>query len=122
MIRIMLSLEDFRNLVQGKVVEKAPPGPETVEIALSDIGFTTMAEEVLHAAAEGGRLPKDKAYPADAGQCHGCGGNGCATCDDKGWLPAGHPEIRRCEAGCGVAIPPDQIAVYCSTACALNDA
>jgi len=26
-------------------------------------------------------IPKDKDYPDGAGQCHDCGGHGCATCD-----------------------------------------
>lgn len=68
-------------------------------------------------------IPKHKGYPATAGQCDGCGGHGCSVCDGKGWLPAGHPRIRKCErAQCDHVIPPDQVAVYCSNQCAFMDA
>jgi hypothetical protein len=65
-------------------------------------------------------LPRDQKYPAGAGQCDGCGGHGCAACGGKGWLPAGHPSVRRCEH-CGAALPRAHVAVYCSNACALAD-
>jgi len=68
-------------------------------------------------------IPKDKAYPADAVQCDACGGLGCEACDNKGWLPAGHPKGRRCaREACRNPIPPPQWAVYCSTQCAILDA
>lgn len=68
-------------------------------------------------------IPKDKDYPHDAIQCDGCGGHGCRTCNDKGWLPFNHPLGRRCEReGCGNPIPPAQVAVYCSNGCAIDDA
>lgn len=68
-------------------------------------------------------IPKDKAYPVGAIQCHECGGHGCSTCDDKGWLHAGHPQGRRCfRDDCRNTIPPAQVAVYCSNACAFEDA
>jgi hypothetical protein len=68
-------------------------------------------------------IPKDKSYPADAGQCNDCGGHGCATCGQKGWLPKDHPKIRRCYRDlCFVVVPPDQVAVYCSNNCAFLDA
>lgn len=68
-------------------------------------------------------IPKDKNYPADAVQCDGCGGYGCATCEGKGWLPKGHESGRKCHRdACGNPIPPDQVAVYCSDACAFADA
>lgn len=69
-------------------------------------------------------IPKDKNYPLDSVQCDNCGGWGCVGCSDKGWLtPRGHPNGRRCEKeGCGNPIPPDQIAVYCSNQCAMDDA
>ncbi len=68
-------------------------------------------------------IPKNKNYPDTAGQCDQCGGHGCNTCDDKGWLPAGHPRIRICAlAGCNQPIPPHQAAIYCSNACARHDA
>lgn len=71
----------------------------------------------------GAALPKDKSFPSTAGQCDDCGGNGCPTCNGRGWLEAGHPRIRRCARdGCGVAIPPAQWAVYCSSDCAIKDA
>lgn len=68
-------------------------------------------------------IPKDKAYPAGAGQCDDCGGHGCATCSKKGWLPSGHPKIRRCERlECRNTLAPDHVAVYCSNECAADDA
>jgi len=85
-------------------------------------------------------IPKDKRFPADAGQCDDCGGYGCATCNGKGWLvpipgdpvvarvagASGVPmgdHIRRCEKeGCGNIIKPDCLAVYCSNECAMEDA
>lgn len=68
-------------------------------------------------------IPRDKSYPADAVQCHECGGHGCQTCGDKGWLPAGHPSGRTCfRDGCSNKIPPAQVAVYCTNTCAFEDA
>jgi hypothetical protein len=68
-------------------------------------------------------LPRDKGYPADAVQCDGCGGHGCATCENKGWLPKGHPKGRTCyRDACDNPIPPSQVAVYCSNDCAFKDA
>lgn len=68
-------------------------------------------------------IPKDKNYPAGAGQCDGCGGNGCPICGTKGWLPAGHPRIRKCErSACGKPLVPDWVAVYCTNECAAADA
>lgn len=68
-------------------------------------------------------IPKDKTYPPDAVQCDECGGLGCPTCGDKGWLPAGHKNGRKCERpGCEKPIPPGQVAVYCSNECAYEDA
>ena len=67
-------------------------------------------------------IPKDKNYPVGAVQCDGCGGCGCDTCDEKGWLSAGHPKGRQCaRPGCGNPIPPEQIATYCSNECACTD-
>lgn len=70
-------------------------------------------------------LPKHKGYPKDALQCDECGGHGCTTCDDQGWLPRGHPRGRYCHKDTGVRcinpIPPSQFAVYCSTVCAHED-
>ena len=68
-------------------------------------------------------IPKDKCYPRDAGQCDDCGGHGCATCGEKGWLPAGHPKIRKCmREACENTLRPDWIAVYCTNECAAADA
>jgi len=68
-------------------------------------------------------IPKDKDYPAGAGQCHDCGGHGCESCEGKGWLPHGHPKIRKCEREeCGLPLPPDSVPVYCSGQCAMMDA
>ena len=68
-------------------------------------------------------IPKDTTYPPNAGQCDDCGGHGCATCEGRGWLPAGHAKIRKCERdACGTPLPPTQVAVYCSNECAHADA
>jgi len=68
-------------------------------------------------------IPKDKNYPADAVQCDNCGGHGCPTCNDKGWLPSGHSKGRKCEReACGNPILPAQITVYCTDKCAYDDA
>lgn len=68
-------------------------------------------------------IPKDKNYPAGAGQCDGCGGHGCEACQGKGWLAAGHPGIRRCEhPHCSAVLAPDHVAVYCTNECAAADA
>jgi hypothetical protein len=68
-------------------------------------------------------IPKDKNFPGDAVQCHGCGGWGCVACNDRGWLPHDHPKGRRCERpGCANLIPPAQVAIYCSNECARADA
>lgn len=61
-------------------------------------------------------------YPDDAVQC-GCFGSGCATCNDAGWLPAGHPKGRLCQREeCKRPLPPPHGAVYCSSECACTDA
>lgn len=68
-------------------------------------------------------IPRDKMYPPDAAQCGKCGGLGCVTCGNKGWLPHGHPQGRKCaRQACGNPIPPTQVAIYCSDACASADA
>lgn len=68
-------------------------------------------------------IPKDKSYQPDSVQCDDCGGWGCQTCGNKGWLPAGHPKGRKCfRDGCEKPIPPNQVAVYCTNLCAFLDA
>lgn len=69
-------------------------------------------------------IPRDKKYPPSAVQCDGCGGHGCAYCCQRGWVKdASHPQARKCYASaCDAAIPPDQVAVYCTNQCALDDA
>jgi hypothetical protein len=68
-------------------------------------------------------IPKDKNYPPDAVQCDECGGHGCKLCEDKGWLTKGDPDGRICARnGCDNPIPPAQVALYCSNACAFQDA
>lgn len=69
-------------------------------------------------------IPKDKSYPKDSVQCDNCGGNGCNTCDQKGWhVPSSHPKGRHCaREGCDNPLHPTQIAVYCSDDCAFLDA
>lgn len=53
-IRVRLELQDFRDLVAGRVVEiKTPEG--TVKIILADIGFPAMAKELSNAMREAGR-------------------------------------------------------------------
>lgn len=69
-------------------------------------------------------IPKDKNYPADSVQCDDCGGHGCETCGDKGWLtPATHPNGRKCEyEPCSKPLSPNHVAIYCTDNCAFNDA
>ena len=61
MIRIALNEENFTQLVSGKIVVRASSAEsETVEIILSDIGFTAMLLAIEKAIderhASGGRL------------------------------------------------------------------
>jgi hypothetical protein len=51
-IRIVLGLEDFKDLVRGKIVDKKLPDGR-VKIALSDIGIATITREVVKAGHEG---------------------------------------------------------------------
>jgi hypothetical protein len=69
-------------------------------------------------------IPRVKPYPFYAVQCDDCGGFGCATCDNKGWLvPLSHPHGRKCARdGCDKPIEPNCVAVYCSNDCAIEDA
>lgn len=68
-------------------------------------------------------IPRDKTFPDGAGQCDGCGGNGCAACNHRGWLPAGSFGIRLClNPACQKPLAPGHVAVYCSSACAAADA
>jgi hypothetical protein len=68
-------------------------------------------------------IPRDKHYPPDAVQCHNCGGHGCASCENKGWLPKGHANGREClNPACGAPIRPNHVALYCSDDCAFADA
>ena len=43
-MRILLTEEDFKNLVEGKVIEK-----DGVQIALQDIGFIQMHKAIVDA-------------------------------------------------------------------------
>lgn len=69
-------------------------------------------------------IPRVKQYPASAVQCDDCGGNGCGTCKDQGWLtPMDHPKGRRCaRTVCSRPLWPNNVAVYCSNECAALDA
>jgi len=69
-------------------------------------------------------IPKDKTYPQDSVQCDRCGGWGCTTCNDKGWLtPQDHSKGRRCRyEKCNKPLHPTHVAVYCSNDCAHSDA
>ena len=69
-------------------------------------------------------IPKDKSYPEDSVQCNDCGGNGCETCNNKGWLtPKTHPKGRKCEReACNKPLHPTHVAVYCTNECARLDA
>jgi hypothetical protein len=68
-------------------------------------------------------IPNDKNYPDDAVQCNGCGGHGCGSCSNRGWVSLHHPNRRECvRPGCNNPIPPNQVAVYCSDFCAAEDA
>jgi hypothetical protein len=63
-----------------------------------------------------------RTYPDDAVQCDDCGGNGCVTCNDRGWLPSGHPSGRKCRLeDCGKPLSPAHFAVYCTNRCAHLD-
>ncbi|GMU74210.1 MAG: hypothetical protein AMXMBFR44_4080 [Candidatus Campbellbacteria bacterium] len=67
-------------------------------------------------------IPRNKLFPRDSVQCDDCGGCGCTVCGQDGWLtPRTHPKGRRCYR-CDVPLPPDHIAVYCSDACAEDNA
>lgn len=50
-IRIVLGLEDFKDLVRGKIVDKKFLECH-VKIALSDIGISTITKEVVKAGHE----------------------------------------------------------------------
>jgi len=68
-------------------------------------------------------IPKVKPWPEGAVQCDDCGGNGCGTCGDNGWLDKEHPKGRKCLRGdCPNLLVPDHYAVYCSNECAWEDA
>jgi len=76
-------------------------------------------------------IPRDKWFPPDSVQCDDCGGHGCVTCDNTGWLtPSTHPKGRRCSNDFCVSGPgrtlgpikPDCVAVYCCSECAIEDA
>jgi hypothetical protein len=69
-------------------------------------------------------IPKDKNYPKDSVQCDDCGGHGCVTCNEKGWLtPSRHPNGRKCEnPNCDNPIEPGCVAIYCGNECASDDA
>jgi hypothetical protein len=66
-------------------------------------------------------IPREKNYPPDAVQCHGCGGHGCSVCGKRGWVSADDPHGRLC-LFCDKPIRPAHVAVYCSNECALRDA
>jgi hypothetical protein len=51
-LRVSLTDLDFRQLVAGQVVRKAPAG-QPIEIALQDIGYERMLEHVVKATAGG---------------------------------------------------------------------
>lgn len=52
MLRIPLTELDFRLLVAGEIVRKAPDG-QPIELALQDIGFERMVEITIKASASG---------------------------------------------------------------------
>lgn len=82
-------------------------------------------------------IPRDKQFPSDAVQCDECGGHGrsssrtdsavdrlaglvCRVCGDRGWLPRDHPRGRWCaNIDCATPLPPDHVAIFCTTNCAL---
>lgn len=89
----------------------------------------TITEEIevtvfdLPSPAELFGIPKNKNFPEDAVQCGKCGGHGCQTCEDNGWLANGHQEGRHCaREACFRTIPPAHMAEYCSNECAWKDA
>lgn len=50
-IRVILDQADYRRLVRGEIVEKETPEGR-VKIALSDIGWDVMADEIYQAASD----------------------------------------------------------------------
>lgn len=63
------------------------------------------------------------------GQCDVCGGSlfvfgpPCSTCGGSGALPPGHEKLRKCyREKCGRVLHPSHVAVYCTNACAWEDA
>lgn len=50
-IRVILDQADYRRLVRGEIVEKETPKGR-VKIALSDIGWDVMADEIYQAASD----------------------------------------------------------------------
>ena len=57
------------------------------------------------------------------GQCDACGGYGCLVCYNSGFVSETSKHARHCHNDdCDRVIPPGQIAVYCTTGCALSDA
>jgi hypothetical protein len=71
----------------------------------------------------GFNIPKDKDYPPDAVQCNTCGGWGCRTCQNRGWLPAGSPLGRLCAyERCKKPLTSAHVAIYCTNRCAALDA
>lgn len=87
-------------------------------------GSEDEADDMIRAERERERaLPKNTRFPPDAVQCDECGGYGCDTCGQNGWLPSGHAKGRKCEREeCQKPIPPAHLAVYCSDECARKDA
>ncbi len=54
-IAISLNQKDFRTLVRGQIIEAQSPSGQTIRIALKDIGFHAIVDEVRKAieASEG---------------------------------------------------------------------
>ena len=123
-MKVNAYLENCRTCICDAIGKSERGGPawQSLVQALTELD-AFLHGEFQHLTRIDTDIPKNKNYPPDAVQCDYCGGHGCTACDDKGWLPAGHPKGRLClREACGKPIPPNQVAVYCCNQCAYDDA
>ncbi len=48
-VRHVIDIEDFTQLIRGKVLQAETPQGKTIEIAISDIGYVNMLEIIVKA-------------------------------------------------------------------------